>query len=78
MVPHEELKPHVVELADKLKNKSSSILKLGLEAYYTSADMEYNKAVSYLRDMVVILTNSPDSIEGTRAFLEKREPKWDS
>ena len=47
-----------------------------MEAFSNSTDMEYNKAISYLRDMAVILTNTPDSIEGTRAFLEKRKPNW--
>lgn len=75
-VPHEELRTQVVELADKLKSKSSSILRLGLETFYNTIDMEYNKALSYLRDMAAILTNTPDSIEGTKAFLEKRKPKW--
>ena len=78
VVPHEELKASVTQLADKLKGKSGSILKLGLEAFFNSADMEYNKAVSYLQDMAVILTRTPDSIEGTRAFVEKRKPKWNS
>jgi methylglutaconyl-CoA hydratase len=41
-------------------------------------DMEYNKAVSYLRDMAVILSNTPDCIEGTRAFMEKRKPNPNS
>ena len=77
-VPHEELKAHVVRLAEELKSKSSSILSLGLEAFSNSTDMEYNKAISYLRDMGVILTRTPDSIEGTRAFVEKRKPKWNS
>jgi len=77
-VPHEELKAHVVRLAENLKSKSSSILSLGLEAFSNSTDMEYNKAISYLRDMAVILTRTPDSIEGTRAFVEKRKPKWNS
>ena len=77
-VPHEELKVHVVRLAKNLKSKSSTILSLGLEAFSNSTDMEYNKAISYLRDMAVILTRTPDSIEGTRAFMEKRKPKWNS
>ena len=77
-VPHKELKASVIQFANKLKGKSSSILRLGLEAFSNSADMEYNKAVSYLRDMAVILTRTPDSIEGTRAFVEKRKPKWNS
>jgi len=78
VVRHEELRTHVTEFADKLKSKSSSILTLGLEAYSNSTDMEYNKAVSYLRDMATILTNTPDSVEGTSAFMEKREPSWKS
>jgi len=78
VVPHEELRPCVVQLAEKLKGKSGSILSLGLEAFSNSSDMEYDKAVSYLRDMAVILTNTPDAIEGTRAFMEKREAKWSS
>jgi len=77
-VPHDELKAHVVRLAENLKSKSCTILSLGLEAFSNSTDMEYNKAISYLRDMAVILTRTPDSIEGTRAFVEKKKPKWNS
>jgi enoyl-CoA hydratase/carnithine racemase len=75
-VPREELRDSVMSLCDTLKSKSSEILRLGLEAFHNCADMEYDKAVSYLRDMAVILTNTPDSVEGTRAFLEKREARW--
>ncbi len=77
-VPHEELKDHVVRLAEDLKGKSGSILSLGLEAFSNSTNMEYSTAVSYLRDMAAVLTRTSDSIEGTRAFMEKREPKWNS
>ncbi len=75
-VPREELRGYVSTLCDKLKTKSPGIMKIGLEAFYTCTDMEYQKAVSYLRDMAVILTNTPDSKEGTRAFMEKRKPQW--
>jgi len=34
--------------------------------------------VSYLREMVVILSDTPDAVEGTRAFMEKRKPRWTS
>jgi enoyl-CoA hydratase/carnithine racemase len=77
-VPHEELKTHVEDLAGKLKSKSSAMLRLGLEAFHNSADMEYHKAVSYLRDMAVIMSHTPDAVEGTRAFMEKRKPKWNN
>ena len=76
VVPKEELRSSVRELCEKVKAKSRTILSLGLEAFHTSAHMEYDKAVSYLRDMSVIVTNTPDSAEGIRAFLEKRQPNW--
>ncbi|MBN2568510.1 MAG: enoyl-CoA hydratase/isomerase family protein [Deltaproteobacteria bacterium] len=72
----QELDGYVTELADQLKNKSGSIFKLGLEAFQNAMDMEYHKAIVYLRDQAAILTNTPDSIEGTKAFVEKRKPKW--
>lgn len=78
VVPHEDLKTHVVKLAESLKGKSGSTLNIGLETFSNATDMEYGKALSYLRDMAVILVNTPDAKEGTRAFMKKREPKWNS
>jgi len=76
VVEDHDLDNTVDSLAEKLKSKSSSIFRLGFEAYQTAMDMEYGKAMAYLRDAAAILTNSPDSIEGTKAFVEKRKPKW--
>ena len=76
VVPDEELKMCVLDLANKLKSKSGPTMSLGLEAFYCFSDMEYDKAVTYLRDMAVLVTQTPDAVEGTRAFLEKRKPKW--
>ena len=78
VVPDQQLEDEVNKLANKLKNKSGSILGLGLEAFQEITDMEYIKAISYLRNMAAILTSAPDSIEGTAAFAEKRKPKWTS
>jgi enoyl-CoA hydratase/carnithine racemase len=75
-VADQELDDHVEKLAGKLRNKSGAIFRLGLEAYQTAMDMEYEKAMAFLRDTAAILTNSPDSMEGTKAFVEKRKPKW--
>ncbi len=76
VVPDQQLENEVISLANKLKSRSVTILRLGLEAFQMSTDMEYNKAISYLSGMAAILTNTPDSIEGTRAFAEKRKPVW--
>lgn len=76
VVEDHDLDNAVDTLAEKLKNKSGSIFRLGFEAYQTAMDMEYGKAMAYLRDVASILTNSPDSREGTKAFVEKRKPRW--
>jgi len=76
VVPHEDLKSHVKELAEKLKTKSGSILRFGLGVVNDIEDMAYDKALDYLKDKAAVLSSNPDFIEGTRAFLEKREPKW--
>lgn len=78
VVPRDALRANVMELADKLKSKSSSVMQLGLEAFHNINDMEYHKALSYLRNMIAIVSNTPDAIEGTRAFVEKRSPRWES
>ena len=76
VVGDRELDDYVEKLAGKLRNKSGVIFSLGLEAYQTALDMEYEKALCFLRDTAAILTNSPDSMEGTKAFVEKRKPRW--
>jgi len=76
VVEDQHLDSCVNELAGKLREKSGAIFKLGLEAYQTAMDMEYGKALLFLRDAAAILTNAPDSKEGTSAFVEKRKPKW--
>jgi enoyl-CoA hydratase/carnithine racemase len=40
------------------------------------ADMEFSKAVIYLKEMVALLLNTEDAQEGVTAFMEKRKPIW--
>ena len=76
VVPHENLREEVLQFAEKLKGKSRCNLSIGLQAYFNSQDMEYNKAISYLREMATVIVNTSDAKEGTKAFVEKRDPKW--
>lgn len=76
VVAAQQLNGAVMELAEKLKSKSPAIMNLGLDAFYTMADMEFSTAVTYLREMVVLLLNTEDAQEGVTAFLERRKPKW--
>jgi len=76
VVPADKLENTTMDMAEKFKHKSPAIMKLGLDAFYTMADMDLQKAVMYLREMVALLLNTEDSQEGVTAFLEKRKPKW--
>lgn len=71
-----QLESTVLELAEKLKSKSPTTMKLGLEAFYTMADMELSKAIKHLREVAALVSNTEDGQEGVIAFLEKRKPVW--
>ena len=76
VVPQRELKQEVLNLAEALKSMSGASLSLGLQAYNQIGDMEYSKAIRYLQAMAAVLVDSPDSVEGCMAFMEKRKPVW--
>ncbi len=72
----EDLLDEVSALADQLKGLSGTIMSLGLEAFNHITDLEYTKAIAYLRNMVTIISETNDSKEGRTAFIEKRKPVW--
>jgi len=76
VVPDERLDPEIAELAARLAGFSPSALRLGKEAVYTMAEMEYGTALRYLREMIVLAALTEDAREGVRAFVEKRKPLW--
>lgn len=75
-VPADALDAKVDELAAKIASLSPAVLRLGRDAFYTMADMEFDAALHYLQGMLTINVGTEDAIEGVRAFLEKREPVW--
>lgn len=76
VVPYEKLDEAVAELAGRIKNFSPAVLKLGRDAFYAMSDMELDKALEYLRNMLTINTLTEDAKEGVMAFIEKRDPNW--
>jgi enoyl-CoA hydratase/carnithine racemase len=74
--PKEKLEEATLAMANELASKSPITLRLIREAYYTMSDMEYFKAMEYLREMIAITASTKDCKEGITAFLEKRKPNW--
>jgi enoyl-CoA hydratase/carnithine racemase len=75
-VPAEALDAKVDELAGRITAMSPAIVRLGREAFYTMADLEFDKALSYLETMLTMNLATEDAREGVLAFLQKREPVW--
>jgi len=76
VVPNEDLENEVMGLARELASKSPIAMKLGRDAFLTTRDMEYTKALKYLSEIVVLLASTDDMREGISAFREKRDPQW--
>lgn len=72
----EELFDGAVKLASEIAGRSPLVLRLGLNAYNTSMDMEINKSMDYLNTLRVIDFMSEDLKEGATAFIQKRAPDW--
>ena len=76
VVPDAALDGAVDALADHLAGLSPAALRMGKEAVYSMAEMEYQAALRYLREVVVLTSRTEDAQEGIRAFFEKRDPVW--
>jgi enoyl-CoA hydratase/carnithine racemase len=76
VVPAEKLDATSNELAAKLAEKSTAIMRLGRDAFYRQQDMDFKAALEYLHSQVTLVTLTEDSAEGRRAFFEKRKPEF--
>jgi enoyl-CoA hydratase/carnithine racemase len=76
VVPDDALDETVAELTERLAALPPAIVKLGKEAVYRMSEMEYESAIAYLRETVVLAARSDDAREGIRAFFDERTPVW--
>ena len=77
VVPAEKLEEAAKEFVEKLRSKSSVVLKLTRKALYEGVDLEFGKALEKATEIYLkSLIQTEDAVEGLKAFLEKRKPKW--
>lgn len=76
VVARADLAREASALARRLAEFSPTALALAKEAAYTIQDMEYGRALRYLRELTTLVSLSEDAREGIAAFFEKRKPEW--
>ena len=62
--------------ATRLAEKSTAIMRLGRDSFYRQRDMDFKAALEYLHSLVTVVTLTDDSVEGRKAFFEKRPPRY--
>ncbi len=76
VVPPADLDARVDAVAASLADKSPAALRLGLTAFYASADLDHEPALRYLEGELAKVLALEDAAEGIAAFLGKRKPVW--
>ena len=77
VVSQEQLMERALELARIAAGVSPAAVKTSLKAIWQSLDMPLSAAYEVGYDMLIRHRSHPDCSEGPKAFLEKREPKWE-
>jgi enoyl-CoA hydratase/carnithine racemase len=76
VVSRADLEAETTALAERLATFSPTAMGIAKEASYTIQDMEYGKALRYLRELITLVGLSDDAREGIAAFFDKRQAEW--
>jgi enoyl-CoA hydratase len=75
-VPPDRLRERVMDLAQKLAEKSPIALRMGKEAVKSASRMNLREGLERETDLFCLTFTSEDKAEGVRAFLEKRKADY--
>ena len=78
VVPAAELASTTHNLAAKIASKPASTVKIGKEAFYQQAEMCLSDAYDHTAAVMTSNMLEADAEEGINAFIEKRQPNWQS
>lgn len=76
VLPAEELLPETRKLAEKIAGKSGFALRQAKAALRASFTMEEDAGLRFEQSAIAVVFGSADKTEGMKAFIEKRQPKW--
>lgn len=76
VVPADDLHAETEALAQKIASKSSMGIRHGKSAFYEQIDMPIEEAYAFAIEKMIEGGATTDAAEGTRAFFEKRKPRF--
>jgi len=76
VVPADRLQTEARELARTLADKAPVALRYAKEAVVKGLELPLADGLRLEGDLSTLLRTTDDRLEGARAFLEKRKPKW--
>ena len=76
VVASDKLEEETILWANKLAEKSPIALQIAKTAFYSAADLDYNKSFNYMNEVFASLCTTEDAQEGVDAFKNKRNPTW--
>jgi enoyl-CoA hydratase len=71
-----DLMPQARKLAERLSSKSAVALRNAKAALRAAYTMEEDAGLRFEQEAFALTFASEDRVEGTRAFVQKRDPKW--
>jgi enoyl-CoA hydratase/carnithine racemase len=78
VVPAGQALAEAQALAGEIASRSGPTLAIGKRAFYEQIEQPLDVAYALAAKAMVDNLAEPDSVEGIRAFLEKRQPHWDA
>lgn len=76
VLPAEQLMPRALQLAHRIGRHSPTALARTKKAIWNSLDQGLDAALTSTWNDILEHNDHPDIKEGARAFVEKREPRW--
>lgn len=76
VVESQELLPAAEALARTILKRGPLAVRFAIEAINKGLEMPLEEGLRYEANLMGIIFSTEDKLEGTRAFLEKREPKF--
>ena len=76
LAPRARLAQTANEMGQLFASKSPTIMALGRQSFMRANDLDYRRNVENQIETMCNVFSTPDGREGVRAFVEKRQPRW--